>query len=92
MLLSFVFEGVQAFADALLIIPKVLAQNSGFDQQETIVKLQEEYSTAGQPVGLDIASGQFISHMSSHVLSTEYHLNSAEQELGIVVFLVKAFS
>ena len=25
--------GVQAFADALLIIPKVLAQNSGFDSQ-----------------------------------------------------------
>ena len=28
--------GVQAFADALLIIPKVLAQNSGFDLQETL--------------------------------------------------------
>lgn len=25
--------GVQAFADALLIIPKVLAQNSGYDSQ-----------------------------------------------------------
>ena len=32
--------GVQAFADALLVIPKILAQNSGFDAQETIVKLQ----------------------------------------------------
>jgi T-complex protein 1 subunit zeta len=50
--------GVQAYADALLIIPKVLAQNSGFDQQETIVKLQEEYIAAGQPVGLDITSGE----------------------------------
>ena len=30
----------QAYADALLIIPKVLAQNSGFDPQESIVKLQ----------------------------------------------------
>ena len=28
--------GVQAFADALLIIPKVLAQNSSFDLQETL--------------------------------------------------------
>jgi len=37
-----------------------LAQNSGFDQQETIVKLQEEYVSAGQPVGLDIASGEAL--------------------------------
>lgn len=51
--------GVQAYADALLIIPKVLAQNSGLDAQDTIVKLQEEYVTAGQPVGLDIVTGQW---------------------------------
>ena len=50
--------GMQAYADALLIIPKVLAQNSGMDQQETIVKLQEEYRSAGQPVGLDISTGK----------------------------------
>jgi len=50
--------GMQAYADALLIIPKVLAQNSGMDQQETIVKLQEEYQSAGQPVGLDISTGK----------------------------------
>lgn len=49
--------GVQAYAEALLIIPKVLAQNSGFDQQDTIVKLQEEYLAAQQPVGIDINTG-----------------------------------
>ena len=32
--------GVQAFADAMLIIPKVLTQNGGFDAQDTIVALQ----------------------------------------------------
>jgi len=56
----FLQTGIQAFADALLIIPKVLAQNSGFDQQDTLVKLQEEYTAAGQPVGLDIATGKII--------------------------------
>ncbi|KAI4574976.1 hypothetical protein MJG53_002912 [Ovis ammon polii x Ovis aries] len=39
--------GVQAFADALLIIPKVLAQNPGFDLQETPVKVQAEHSESG---------------------------------------------
>ncbi|XP_077995226.1 T-complex protein 1 subunit zeta-like [Glandiceps talaboti] len=52
--------GVQAFADALLIIPKVLAQNSGLDPQESIVKLQEEFRDAKQPVGLDVNSGEAL--------------------------------
>ncbi|KAB0378944.1 hypothetical protein FD755_010522 [Muntiacus reevesi] len=50
--------GVQAFADALLIIPKVLAQNSGFDLQETLVKVQAEYSESGQLVGVDLNTGE----------------------------------
>jgi T-complex protein 1 subunit zeta len=50
--------GVQAFADALLVIIKVLAQNSGLDPQEAIVKLQEEYSGPQQAVGLDIKTGK----------------------------------
>ncbi|XP_058020492.1 T-complex protein 1 subunit zeta [Ahaetulla prasina] len=50
--------GVQAFADALLIIPKVLAQNAGYDPQETLVKVQAEYAESGQLVGVDLNSGE----------------------------------
>uniref|UniRef100_A0AAY4BTA5 Uncharacterized protein n=1 Tax=Denticeps clupeoides TaxID=299321 RepID=A0AAY4BTA5_9TELE len=50
--------GVQAFADALLVIPKVLAQNSGYDPQETLVKLQTEYQESGQQIGVDLNSGE----------------------------------
>ncbi|KAI8088931.1 T-complex protein 1 zeta subunit [Halteromyces radiatus] len=49
--------GVQAFADAMLIIPKVLAQNAGFDVQDVIVALQEEHME-GHIVGLDLKSGE----------------------------------
>nr|QBH73703.1 chaperonin [Encarsia formosa] len=52
--------GVQAFAEALLIIPKTLAVNSGFDSQDTIVKLQEERTTLKIDVGLDISSGEAL--------------------------------
>jgi len=53
--------GVQAFADALLIIPKALAENSGFDLQDTIIKLQEAYQRdPTNPVGLDVVSGEPI--------------------------------
>ncbi|XP_069470979.1 T-complex protein 1 subunit zeta [Ambystoma mexicanum] len=50
--------GVQAYADALLIIPKVLAQNSGYDPQETLVKIQTEYMESGQLIGVDLNTGE----------------------------------
>lgn len=49
--------GVQAFADALLIIPKTLAQNGGFDVQDVVVALQDE-AAEGNVVGLDLQSGE----------------------------------
>lgn len=49
--------GVQAFADAMLIIPKVLAQNAGFDVQDVIVALQEEHMD-GHVVGIDLKTGE----------------------------------
>jgi len=49
--------GVQAYADALLIIPKTLAQNGGFDVQDVVVALQEEQAE-GNIVGIDLRSGE----------------------------------
>ncbi|KAF7722304.1 T-complex protein 1 subunit zeta [Apophysomyces ossiformis] len=48
--------GVQAFADALLVIPKVLAQNAGFDAQDVIVALQDEHMD-GHIAGVDLKTG-----------------------------------
>lgn len=45
--------GVQAFAEALLIIPKTLAANGGFDVQDSIVALQ---------VGARIRESRLIRH------------------------------
>jgi T-complex protein 1 subunit zeta len=50
--------GVRAFADGLMVIPKTLAQNSGFDPQDTIVKLQDAFVTSKLPVGLDVSTGE----------------------------------
>ncbi|KAG0700725.1 chaperonin Cpn60/TCP-1 family [Suillus ampliporus] len=49
--------GVQAYADALLIIPKTLAQNGGFDVQDVVVALQDEQAE-GNTVGIDLESGE----------------------------------
>ena len=58
--------GVQAFADALLVIPKVLAQNGGFDAQDVIVKLQEEHME-GHIVGVDLETGEVMDPASEGV-------------------------
>jgi len=50
--------GIQAFAEALLIVPKTLAINSGYDAQDTIVKLTEEDRLTPDGVGLDIGTGE----------------------------------
>lgn len=51
--------GVQIFADALLVIPKVLAQNGGFDAQDVLVTLQDE-TRAGHVVGIDLKTGDAL--------------------------------
>jgi len=50
---------VEAYAEALLVIPKTLADNSGFDVQDCILKLQDEReeSEGALAVGLDCNSG-----------------------------------
>merc|ERR1719211_456211 len=49
--------GIQAYADSLLVIPKVLAQNAGYDSQEVMVKLLEE-GAGGALVGVDLSTGE----------------------------------
>jgi T-complex protein 1 subunit zeta len=49
--------GVQAFADALLVIPKTLAENAGLDKSDTIIELLEK-SEGGKVVGLDLETGK----------------------------------
>ena len=52
--------GASYFAEAMLIIPKTLAENSGFDVMDTIISLQEELESAGDgvQVGLDCLTGE----------------------------------
>jgi T-complex protein 1 subunit zeta len=49
--------GVYAYADALEIVPKTLAQNSGFDAQDTLLKIQEAHIKDGKAYGVDTLTG-----------------------------------
>jgi len=59
--------GIQAFAESLLIIPKVLAENSGFDIQEAIILLKDEYHKKRVAVGLNIHTLGVVSPMKEQI-------------------------
>ncbi|KAF6000953.1 hypothetical protein CCYA_CCYA18G4617 [Cyanidiococcus yangmingshanensis] len=59
--------GVKVFADALLIIPKTLAENSGLDAQETILQMIEAHER-GRMVGLDVHAGELIEPMGQGIV------------------------
>jgi len=52
--------GVEAYAEALLIVPKTLAENSGLDVQDSILRLVDERDASGgtMAIGLDCQSGE----------------------------------
>jgi len=58
--------GVQTIADALLIIPKTLAINSGYDVIETMIKLEDEHKK-GKVVGLNVFTGDPIDPNASGI-------------------------
>ncbi len=53
--------GIEAFARAMLVIPKTLAQNSGLDQQDTILKLLDADKASKSAIGLNIQDGEPLS-------------------------------
>jgi T-complex protein 1 subunit zeta len=54
--------GFEAFAESLLVIPKILAANSGFDVQDTIIQLVAAHRKEKVPVGIDVLqSDKYIS-------------------------------
>jgi T-complex protein 1 subunit zeta len=50
--------GVHCFADALLVVPRTLAQNSGFDAQDTLLKVQEAHIKDKKAFGVDCITGE----------------------------------
>lgn len=50
--------GVEAFGESLEVIPRVLAENSGHDPQESLLKLISTFEKTGTAVGFDCDTGE----------------------------------
>jgi len=49
--------GVEIFANAMLIVPKTLLENSGVDIQDKLLKVVAERESTKLPVGVNVATG-----------------------------------
>lgn len=54
------FFGIQAFSDAISIIPKAICENSGLDPQECLLKAGKAYRDNKSLMGIDISNGEAI--------------------------------
>jgi len=59
---------VNAFADALEVIPRTLAENAGLDQIDILVNLKARHEGGGTYIGLDVASGELEDMIKAGVI------------------------
>ncbi len=59
---------IEAFAEAVEIIPKTLAENAGFDQIDTLVALRSSHENGQKAAGLDIDTGKPTDMLKKNVV------------------------
>merc|ERR1711943_122894 len=50
--------GVEIFAQALMVVPKTLTENSGLDVMDCILRAQGAHAENKTPVGIDVLTGE----------------------------------
>jgi thermosome len=80
---------VGAFADALEIVPRVLASNAGLDSIDTLVSLRAAHEDGDTHAGLDVFSGDVVDTYEAGVVepahSKEQALSSATEAANLVL-------
>ena len=59
---------VKAFASALEVIPKTLAENAGLDPIEVLLNLKKEHAEGNKFAGINVYTGEIIDMMNSNVI------------------------
>jgi T-complex protein 1 subunit zeta len=74
--------GIEAFANALLIIPKCIADNAGQDALQAIINCTRKIRETKIPMGIDISNGEPINPMISGII-VSFFLNLLINNLKI---------
>lgn len=62
---------VEAFADAFEVIPRTLAENSGFDPIDKIVALRKAHADGKKHAGLNVYTGEIVDMLDEGVVEPE---------------------
>jgi thermosome len=80
---------IEAFADSLEIIPRVLAKNAGLDGIDTLVDLRAAHQDGQQRAGLNVFSGEIEDTFESGIVETagakKQALSSASEAANLVL-------
>nr|WP_209019542.1 thermosome subunit beta [Halorussus marinus] len=80
---------VEAFADSLELVPRVLAENAGLDSIDTLVDLRSAHESGDERAGLDVYSGDVEDTFDAGVVepahSKEQVASSATEAANLVL-------
>ncbi|ELZ43843.1 thermosome [Halorubrum californiense DSM 19288] len=80
---------VEAFADSLELIPRVLAENAGLDAIDLLVDLRAAHEAGDQHAGLDVFAGEVVDTADAGVVETahakEQAIASAAEAANLVL-------
>jgi thermosome len=80
---------VEAFADALELVPRVLAENAGLDSIDTLVDLRAAHAEGDEHAGLDVFTGDVVDTYDAGVVepahAKEQALSSATEAATLVL-------
>ena len=80
---------IEAFAEALKVIPRTLAENAGLDPVETLVKVIAAHKEKGPTIGVDVFEGEPADMMEKGVIAplrvTKQAIKSASEAAIIIL-------
>jgi thermosome len=80
---------VEAFADSLEVVPRVLAENAGLDSIDTLVDLRAAHADGDERAGLNVQSGEIEDTFEAGVVETarakKQGISSASEAANLVL-------
>ncbi|WP_128477214.1 thermosome subunit beta [Halorussus pelagicus] len=80
---------VEAFADSLELVPRVLAENAGLDSIDTLVDLRSAHENGDERAGLNVHSGDIVDTLDAGVVepahAKEQGVSSATEAANLVL-------
>ncbi|PDM25908.1 thermosome subunit [Candidatus Bathyarchaeota archaeon B24-2] len=81
---------IEAFADALEVVPKTLAENAGLDSLDIMVSLRAEHEKeGGEHIGINVFTGKTIDTYEAGVIEPirvkEHAIKSAEEAASMII-------